>query len=68
MFQHANGSRKDLKELFVGMADQRLEVFLAQEDATIYFTKTHIADLRQIIEVDSTRTTGSDDACGEVVK
>jgi hypothetical protein len=66
MFQHVNGSRKHLKELFVGMADQRLEVFLAQEDATIYFTKTHIADLRQIIEVDSTRTTGSDDACGEV--
>jgi hypothetical protein len=66
MFQHANGSRNVLKELFAGMADQRLEVILAQESATIYFTKTHVADLRQIIEVDSTRAAGSADASGEV--
>lgn len=66
MFQHANGSRKLLKELFVGMADQRLEVLLAQESASIYFTKTHIADLRQIIEVDSTRPPDSDNASGAV--
>jgi hypothetical protein len=56
MFQHANASRNLLQELFVGMANQRLEVILAQESATIYFTKTHIADLRQIIDVDSSRT------------
>jgi len=62
MFQHANGSRNQLKELFVRMADQRLEVFLAQESATIYFTKMHIADLRQVVEVDGTRTAGNDDA------
>lgn len=66
MFQHANGSRNLLQELFVGMADQRLEVLLAQESATIYFTKTHMADLRQIIEVDCTRTGGSDSANGGI--
>ena len=53
MFKHANGSRKTLKDLFVAMEGQRLEVSLAQSDVTIYFTKTHIADLRQIVEVDS---------------
>ena len=52
MFQHANGSRDLMKEMFVEMESQQLEVVLAQSDATIYFTKTHIADLRAVIEVD----------------
>ncbi len=47
------------------MPDQRLVVSLAQADSTIYFTKTHIADLRQIIEVDSARAEGGDNGSGE---
>lgn len=52
MFQLANGSRDLMKEMFVEMEGQQLKVVLAQSDATIYFTKTHIADLRAVIEVD----------------
>ena len=52
MFQHANGSRDLMKEMFVEMEGQQLEVVLAQSDATIYFTKTHLADLRAVLEVD----------------
>ena len=53
MFQYANGSRDLMKEMFVEMEGQQLDVILAQADATIYFTKTHIADLRAVIEVDA---------------
>jgi len=59
MFQHANGSR-DLKKMFEEMRGQRLEILLAQADATIYFTKTHVADLRQIVEVDRTAVESDD--------
>ena len=34
------------------MKQNELDVILAQRDATIYFTKTHIADLKKVIEVD----------------
>jgi len=59
MFQHANGSR-DLNKMFEEMKGQRLEILLAQADATIYFTKTHVADLRQIVEVDRTAVESDD--------
>jgi len=53
MFQYANGSKNVLKTLFVEMAGERMEIILAQANASIYFTKTHIADLRTAIEADS---------------
>jgi hypothetical protein len=52
MFRHANGS-KDLKQLFVRMPGNQLEILLADEAAIIYFTKTHIADLRTVISADN---------------
>ena len=52
MFQHVNGSRDLLRTAFVEMDGQQLTVILADADATIYFTKTHVADLRQVINVD----------------
>jgi hypothetical protein len=52
MFQYANGSRDELTAKFVGMDSQRLEAVLAKKGVTIYFTKTHIADLKTVIEVD----------------
>ncbi len=53
MFQHANGSTELMCDSFVDLAGNELEVVLAQEDTTIYFTKTHIADLRAVIETDT---------------
>ena len=34
------------------LAGNELEVVLAQEDATIYFTTKHIFDLKKVVEVD----------------
>lgn len=52
MFQYANRSRDKLKEMFIEIDSNELEVVLAQKETTIYFTKTHIADLKTVIKVD----------------
>lgn len=52
MFQYANGSADLMLEMFVNLGENELEVVLAQQDATIYFTKTHIADLKAVIKQD----------------
>ena len=52
MFRHANGSKDLMLEMFREMPSCELEVVLAQQNTTIYFTKTHIADMRAIIIVD----------------
>ena len=52
MFRHANGSTDQLKEDFLAMDGNRLDVVLAQTTETIYFTKMHIADLRTVIGVE----------------
>ena len=64
MFKEANGSAEFMRDMFVELSGNELEVVLAQEDATIYFTRTHIADLKKVIEVDQgdrTPATHSDD-------
>ena len=58
MFRHANSTKDFMLEMFLELAGNELEVVLAQENATIYFTKTHIADLKKVIEVDGN---GDDD-------
>ena len=52
MFQHANGSSKSMTEIFVALTGNELQIVLAQQDASVYFTKTHIADLKTVIEND----------------
>lgn len=52
MYQHANGSLELMREMFVEVTGNEIEVVLAQKDASIYFTKTHIADLKSVIAVD----------------
>jgi hypothetical protein len=54
MFQYVNGSREAMKDLVAEMDGQELEVSLAQAATTIYFTKTHLADLRCILKVEGT--------------
>jgi len=51
-FLHANGSSDELRDLVVEMSGNELAVILAREDETIYFTKTHLADLKAIIGAD----------------
>lgn len=58
MFKHANGTKDFMLEMFTEILGNELELVLAQKDTTIYFTRTHIADLRKVIEVD--RNIGAD--------
>jgi len=60
MFREVNGSRDFLKEMFTATEGPELKVILAQKDVTIYFTKTHIADLKALIEADAKEGTGDD--------
>ena len=53
MYMHANGSKEAMRELFLALDGNKLEVDLANEDNTIYFTGTHIADLEAVIEAKS---------------
>ena len=52
MFKHANASRETLRERIAEQTENEMNVVLAQQDETIYFTKTHLSDLRTIIEAD----------------
>lgn len=61
MFKFANGSKDLMLEMFSEIRGNELEVVLAQKDATVYFTKTHIADLIKIIEVERNKDSILDD-------
>ena len=52
MFMHANGSKDIVSEMFVELEEDRLDVVLAQTDKTVYFTKTHAADLKSVIQAE----------------
>lgn len=52
MFKHANASRATLKERTGIQTENEMDVVLAHREETIYFTRTHLADLRAIIEAD----------------
>ena len=55
MFQHANSSADSMQLMFLELEGNELEIVLAQQDTTIYFTKTHIADLKVLIEAENAK-------------
>ncbi len=58
MFQYVNNSSDCLEDEFVNLPANELPVVLAQKDLTIYFTKTHRADLKQVVKVDRSQSAG----------
>lgn len=64
MFQYAIGSRELMKDMLLELDGKELEIVLAQQDTTVYFTKTHLADLIALIEADSAET-GSEEAADD---
>ena len=52
MFMHANASKDEMKDRFLALDSSQLELTLADQSVAVYFTDTHLADLRVIIEVD----------------
>ena len=52
MFMHANGSEDDLRDRFLDLDGSELELTLAEQSVTVYFTEPHVADLRVVVEVE----------------
>ena len=65
MFQHANGSSESMMEMFAALAGNELQIVLARRDASISFTKTHIADLMTVIESECDQRDESADDLGQ---
>ena len=58
MYQHANGTSELTQDLFRDLTGNELEVVLAGENVTIYFTRTHLTDLRAILAADDSGNQG----------
>ena len=52
MFIHANASKDKMTDRFLALDGSELDLTFADQLVTIYFTGTHIADLRVVIQVD----------------
>lgn len=52
MFQHANGSRNELKNLVLETSGNELKILLGQQLTHVHFTKTHLSDLRTLVEAE----------------
>ncbi len=61
MFRHTNSTKDFMLEMFSELTSNELEVVLAQKNETLYFTKTHVADLKKIIEVERSTSINPDD-------
>ncbi|WP_339862476.1 sacsin N-terminal ATP-binding-like domain-containing protein [Paremcibacter congregatus] len=56
MFKLTNGAAELMKDMLVELDGNELDVVLAQKDDSVYFTKTHITDLRAIIKMETTKS------------
>jgi hypothetical protein len=52
MFRLVNGSRSTMSDAFLSLTSNELEVELAERDLTVYFSKTHIVDLKAVIDAE----------------
>ena len=52
MYRLVNSSKETMREEFQAMESNELPVVLADRDMTIYFSKTHIIDLRAVLEAE----------------
>lgn len=52
MFRLVNGSKEAMRENFQALDNNELSLLLAEEDLTIYFSKTHLIDLNAVLKVE----------------
>lgn len=62
MYRHVNGSRDTMRVAFEALRSNELDVVLAQQDFTIYFSRTHILDLGAILEAERSLSAKSEQA------
>jgi hypothetical protein len=56
MFRLVNASKETMREAFKAITDNELEVLLADQDLSIYFSKTHIIDLKAVMDAERSLT------------
>jgi hypothetical protein len=52
MYMLVNGSRETMREEFQDIEGNELSVVLAEKDMSIYFSKTHIIDLKAVLDAE----------------
>lgn len=52
MFRLVNGSRETMREALQFIEGNELSVVLAERDLTVYFSKTHLIDLKAVLEAE----------------
>ena len=60
MFRLVNGSRETMREAFQTLTGNELDVVLAEQDLTVYFSKTHIIDLNAVLDAEDSLPAGPD--------
>ena len=58
MYRLVNGSRETMREAFQALTDNELEVVLAEQDLTVYFSRTHIIDLNAVLDAEDSFPVG----------
>jgi hypothetical protein len=58
MYRLVNGSRETMREAFQTLTDNELEVVLAEQDLTVYFSRTHIIDLNAVLDAEDSVPAG----------
>jgi hypothetical protein len=70
MFRLVNGSKGTMREAFQALQGNELPVLLSEQEKTVYFSKTHIIDLKAVLEAERTlppeQVVPEDDAVGPV--
>lgn len=52
MYRLVNGSKETTRDKFQAIEGNELPVVLAEKDVTVYFSKTHIVDLKAVLEAE----------------
>lgn len=52
MYKYANPLEDEMKDRFLAMAGSEMDLTLADQRVTIYFTETHVVDLKAVIDSD----------------
>ena len=57
----AHADSRDMREAFQALDDNELEVVLAGQDLTVYFSKTHIIDLKAVLAAEASLPAEAED-------
>jgi hypothetical protein len=70
MFRLVNDSKDSMREAFQALQGNELSVLLSEQEKTVYFSKTHILDLKAVLEAerslppDQVSSTLANQSCG----